>query len=142
MAPRAAGVNICRAFKPRAITEPKPGVYVFDLGQNFAGIVRLKINGEPGRKITLRYAERLSPDGTIYTTNLREARVTDTYLCSGEREETWSPRFTFHGFHYVELTGPQSPPTAETITGIALSSDTPVAGRFACSNPMLNQLLQ
>ncbi len=97
-------------LKPRAITEPKPGVYVFDLGQNFAGVARLKVIGEPGQKITLRYAERLNPDGTIYTTNLREARVTDTYICSGEREETWSPRFTFHGFQYVELTGLKSPP--------------------------------
>ena len=127
-------------LKPCAITEPKPGVFVFDLGQNFAGIVRLKTSGEPGRKITLRYAERLNPDGTIYTTNLREARVADTYICSGEQDETWSPRFTFHGFQYVEITGLKSPPAAETITGIALASDTPVAGRFACSDPMLNQL--
>jgi alpha-L-rhamnosidase len=113
---------------------------VFDLGQNFAGVVRLRVSGEPGRKVTLRYAERLSPDGTIYTTNLREARATDTYICSGEREETWSPRFTFHGFQYVEVTGLKSPPSPGTITGIALSSDTPIAGRFACSDPMLNQL--
>ncbi len=132
-----------RAFaelKPRTIKEPKPGAYVFDLGQNFAGNIRLKVTGEPGRKITLRYAERLNPDGTIYTTNLREARVTDTYLCSGQGEETWSPRFTFHGFQYVELTGLKSPPNEKTITGVALSTDTPVVGRFACSDPMLNQL--
>ncbi len=98
--------------------------------------------GEPGRKITLRFAERLNPDGTIYTTNLREARVTDTYICNGQGEETWEPRFTFHGFQYVEVTGLKSRPTEETITGIALSSDTPVVGSFACSDPMLNQLLQ
>ena len=127
-------------LKPRAIAEPKPGVYVFDMGQNFAGVVRLKLSGEPGQVITLRYAERLNPDGTMYTTNLREARVTDTYICGGESEETWSPRFTFHGFQYVEVTGLKSPPTAGTITGLALSSDTPVAGQFACSDPMLNQL--
>ena len=113
---------------------------MFDLGQNFAGIVRLKVSGEPGRKVTLRFAERLNPDGTIYTTNLRAARVTDTYVCSGQRDEIWSPRFTFHGFQYVEVTGLKSHPDKETITGIALSSDTPVVGQFACSDPMLNQL--
>jgi len=132
-----------RAFaelKPRTIKEPKPGAYVFDLGQNFAGNIRLKVTGEPGRKITVRYAERLNPDGTIYTTNLREARVTDTYICSGEGGETWTPRFTFHGFQYVELTGLKSPPNNETITGVAISSDSPVVGHFACSDPMLNQL--
>ncbi len=125
---------------PRALSEPKPGVYVFDMGQNFAGEVRVKVSGEPGRKIVLRYAERLNPDGTIYTTNLREARVTDTYLCSGPDEKTWSPRFTFHGFQYVEITGLPSPPDLTTVTGIPLSSDTPKAGRFACSDRMLNQL--
>ena len=129
-------------FKPKSITEPKPGMFVFDLGQNFAGVVRLKAAGEPGQKITLRFAERLNPDGTIYTTNLREARVTDTYICKGQGEVTWQPRFTFHGFQYVEVTGLKSRPTEETITGIALSSDTPVVGSFACSDPMLNQLSQ
>jgi alpha-L-rhamnosidase len=132
-----------RAFaelKPKTITEPKPGAYVLDFGQNFAGVVRLKAAGEPGRKITLRFAERLNPDGTIYTTNLREARVTDTYLSDRSDAIDWEPRFTFHGFQYVEITGLASMPTADTITGIALSSDTPVVGSFACSDPMLNQL--
>ncbi|MGC8639815.1 MAG: family 78 glycoside hydrolase catalytic domain [Isosphaeraceae bacterium] len=121
-------------------TEPKPGVYVLNLGQNFAGVPRLKIQGEPGQKITLRFAERLNPDGTIYTTNLRSARSTDTYICAGKGMETWSPRFTFHGFQYVEITGVKSPPTADTVTGIALSSATPVVGRFECSDAMLNKL--
>ena len=98
-------------FRPKTITEPKPGVYVLDLGQNFAGVPRLKIHGEPGQKITLRFAERLNPDGTIYTTNLRSARCIDTYICNGKGEETWQPRFTFHGFQYVEITGLKSPPT-------------------------------
>ena len=106
-------------LKAAKITEPKPGVYVLDLGQNFAGVARLKVAGEPGQKITLRFAERLNPDGTIYTTNLR-ARATDTYICRGpftytlqrgkgrvrkRGVEVWQPRFTFHGFQYVEVTG-------------------------------------
>ena len=82
------------------------------------------------------YAERLNPDGTIYTTNLREARVADTYICNGEKDETWSPRFTFHGFQYVEVTGLKSPPAAEMITGIARHpSDTPVAGAIRLFRP-------
>src|SRR5262249_51873337 len=107
-------------LKPKGITEPKPGVYVLDMGQNFAGVPRLKITGEPGQKITLRFAERLNPDGTVYTTNLREARCVDTYICSGRGEERWSPRLTFHGFQYAEITGLKSAPTPETLTGIAL----------------------
>ncbi|HKI21590.1 MAG TPA: family 78 glycoside hydrolase catalytic domain, partial [Isosphaeraceae bacterium] len=100
----------------------------------------VKVSGEPGRKIILRYAERLNPDGTIYTTNLREARATDTYICSGKDETSWSPRFTFHGFQYVEVTGLASPPDLTAVTGIPLSSDTPVVGEFACSDRLLNQL--
>lgn len=127
-------------IKPRTITEPKPGVFVLDLGQNFAGVARLKVAGKAGQKITLRFAERLNPDGTIYTANLRGARATDTYICHGKGTEVWQPRFTFHGFQYVEVTGLGGKPAKDTIVGIALSSDTPVAGAFTCSEPMLNRL--
>jgi alpha-L-rhamnosidase len=133
-------VRAIAEFKPRLITEPKPGVYVLDLGQNFAGVARLKIRGERGQKITLRFAERLNPDGTIYTVNLRTARATDTYICRGQGLETWEPRFTFHGFQYIEVTGLRQPPGADTVVGIALSSDTAVAGSFACSDPTVNRL--
>jgi len=133
-------VGVCGLFRPKRITEPKKGTYVLDLGQNFAGVARLQVAGEPGRKITLRFAERLNPDGTIYTANLRTARATDTYFCRGSQTEVWEPRFTFHGFQYVEVTGLADPPTPATITGIALGSDTPSCGSFTCSDPMLNRL--
>ena len=127
-------------FKATEITEPKPGVFVFNLGQNFAGVPRLKVSGKPDQKITLRFAERLSPDGTIYTVNLRTARATDTYICKGKGTEVWEPRFTFHGFQYIEVTGLEGKPAKDTVVGIPLSSDTPVVGAFSCSDPMLNQL--
>ena len=101
---------------------------------------RLKVSGKPGQKITLRFAERLNPDGTIYTVNLRSARATDTYICKGKGTEIWQPRFTFHGFQYIEVTGLSGKPAKDTVIGVALSSDTPVVGAFTCSDPMLNQL--
>ena len=133
-------VTVVQEFSPKSINQPSPGVYVFDLGQNFAGVVRLQVKGKPGQKITLRYAERLSPDGNIYTANLRGARTIDTYVCRGEGVETWVPRFTFHGYQYVEVTGLTEEPDTETVTGIPLSSNTPRAGWFECSDPQLNQL--
>jgi alpha-L-rhamnosidase len=133
-------VRALAEIKPKSITEPKPGTFVFDMGANFAGFVRLKPKSERGRKITLRFAERLNPDGTIYTTNLREARATDTYICGGGPNETWEPRFTFHGFQHVELTGLNAPPDGETIAGVSLSSDTPEAAIFQSGDPMLDQL--
>ncbi|MEN1680516.1 MAG: family 78 glycoside hydrolase catalytic domain [Planctomycetota bacterium] len=127
---------------PVAITEPLKGVYVFDLGQYLAGVARLRVEGRPGQLIRLRFAERLNPDGTLYTTNLRGARCVDTYTCRGEGREEWEPRFTFHGFQYVEVTGLEAPPTTDTITGLAFSSDTPAVGEFACSSDMLNRLVK
>lgn len=133
-------VRAIQEFKAQTITEPAPGVYVLNLGQNFAGMARLKVRGEPGQKITLRFAERLNPDGTIYTKNLRSARATDTYICKGEGVETWHPHFTFHGFQYIEVTGLKHRPAPDEVVGIALSSDTPVVGSFDCSDAMLNRL--
>lgn len=133
-------VRAIQEFRARTITEPKPGVYVLDLGQNFAGVPRLKVSGKPGQKITLRFAERLNPDGTIYTVNLRSARATDTYICKGQGTEIWQPRLTFHGFQYIEITGLSGKPGKDTVVGVALSSDTPVVGTFTCSDPMVNQL--
>lgn len=127
-------------YKIQKVTEPRPGVYVLDLGRNFAGVARLTVAGQPGQKIRLRFAERLNPDGTIYTINLRSARATDTYVCRGGETEVWQPRFTFHGFQYVEITGLTDVPKPDTVVGVALSSDTPVVGRFECSDAMLNQL--
>jgi alpha-L-rhamnosidase len=133
-------VRAIQEFKAQTITEPKPGVYVLNLGQNFAGVPRLKVKGDPGQKITLRFAERLNPDGSVYTTNLRTATATDTYICRGGGVETWMPRFTFHGFQYIEVSGLKKKPDLETIVGIALSSDTPIAGDFQCDDAMLNRL--
>ena len=129
-----------KEFRAKSITEPEPGVYVFDLGQNFAGVPRIKVQGKPGQKITLRHAERLAPDGGVHTINLRSAAATDVYICKGDGIETWSPRFTFHGFQYIEVAGLTEKPDEDTVVGVALSSDTPVVGAFECSDPMLNQL--
>jgi len=104
------------------------------------GWVRLSVRGEKGMTIVIRYAEALNPDGTLYTTNLRTARNTDHYTLNGEGEEIWEPRFTFHGFRYVELQGLPEVPTEETVTGIAIHSEMPSIGMFECSDPLINQL--
>ena len=127
-------------IKPTKLTEPEKGVYVFDMGQNFAGWVRLKVKGKAGTKVVLRFAEMLNPDGTIYTENLRSARCTDTYILKGTGKEIWEPLFTYHGFRYVEVTGYAGKPGLDAITGVVLHSATPLAGSFECSNPMVNQL--
>ena len=123
-----------------AITQPKPGVYVFDLGQNFAGYARLKVHAPAGTAVALRFAEMLEPDGTVYVKALRSARAIDTYVCKGGGEETWEPRLTYHGFRYVQVEGLTEAPTPATITGVVLSSGYADTGAFECSHALLNQI--
>jgi alpha-L-rhamnosidase len=114
--------------------------YVVDLGQNMVGRVRFRGSAPAGTTVTLRFAEVLTPSGEIYTANLRTARATDYYTFRGSGEEVWEPRFTFHGFRYVEVTDYPGPVTRETVTGVVLHSDMRPAGSFECSEPLLNQL--
>jgi alpha-L-rhamnosidase len=130
-------------IRPVALASPTNGVYIFNLGQNFAGVVRLKVKGPAGTEIQLRYGEMLYPDGRLMTENLRRARATDHYVLRGDpRGEEWTPRFTFHGFQYVEITGYPGTPTLDAVTGMVLHSDTPLTSGFECSDPMANRLFK
>ena len=134
-------VTVFSTIRPVSVSEPVRGKYVFDMGQNFAGVVRLQVKGQKGQTIQVRHAERLNPNGTIYTTSLRTASATDVYICKGGgKTEVWQPHFTQHGFQYVEITGLDKKPPLNTVTGLVLTSDTPVVGSFECSDAMVNQL--
>ncbi len=114
--------------------------WIFDMGQNMVGWVRLTVRGEKDATVTLRYAEALNPDGTLYTANLRTARCTDHYTLRGGETEVWEPRFTFHGFRYIEVSGFPGVPTQAALTGIVIHSELPRIGTFECSDPLINQL--
>ncbi|MCP9994140.1 glycoside hydrolase family 78 protein [Streptomyces albogriseolus] len=133
-------VRVTQELTPAGVTEPEPGVFVFDLGRNMVGSVRLRVKGPAGTVVRLRHAEVLNPDGTLYTANLRTAKATDTYILKGGGTETYEPRFTFHGFRYVEVTGFPGTPTTRTVTGRVMHTDAPATLTFATNSPMLNQL--
>ena len=133
-------VRVMERLVPLSVSEIKPGVFIFDLGQNIAGWVQLRINAPAGTRVTLRHGERLSPDGTLYTENLRRAKATDVYICKGGGEEVFEPHFTFHGFQYIELTGLPYPPGKDTVTGCVVRSAIPDAGKFECSHAGVNRL--
>ncbi len=113
---------------------------IFDMGQNMVGWVRLKGSAPADTSVVLRFAEVLNDDGSLYTTNLRDARATDVYTFKGEAEEIWEPTFTFHGFRYVELMGYPGEVSRDTITGVVLHSEMEQTGSFECSDPTINQL--
>ncbi len=139
----AQPVRITQKISAKSVKQIQPNTWIFDLGQNFAGNVRLSLKGKAGQTFVLRYAEMLHPDGRIMTENLRQARATDTYIAKGDPNgESWTPRFTFHGFQYVEITGFDQKPPLDTITGLVIHSDTPLASNFECSDAVVNKVFQ
>jgi alpha-L-rhamnosidase len=135
-------IRVTQTLKPIAVTQPKPGVWVFDMGQNMVGRCRIKVSGPRGTEVVLRHAETLQPDGTLYLDNIRSAKVTDTYTLKGKGTEVYEPRFTYHGFRFVEVTGYPGRPSLSSIEGQVVHDDLESAGAFACSNPLLNRIYQ
>jgi alpha-L-rhamnosidase len=133
-------IRVTGTLKPQSMKEIKPGVFIYDLGQNMVGWCRLQVTGPAGTVVTLRHAETLKPDGSLYMANLRGAEVTDVYTLRGGGPETWEPRFVTHGFRYVELTGYPGKPDLAAIEGRVVNDDLPVAGSFQCSNDLINRI--
>jgi alpha-L-rhamnosidase len=141
-------IRVTQVIKAVAVTEPKPGVFVFDLGQNIAGWCRLKVREPRGTEITLNHNEVLNPDGTVYLDNLHAGHLSTgdrqivRYICKGGGTEVYQPHFTYQGFRYVQVTGLTKRPTVDAITGEVFHSSFTRTGSFACSNPLLNRLAQ
>jgi alpha-L-rhamnosidase len=142
-------IRIMRTLKPAKVTEPKPGVFVFDLGQNIAGFPRLTLAGPAGTAVSMKCGERLAKDGTVdmallskYVDAVKKEQQfqTNIYTLKGEGTETWEPRFTYQGFQYVEVTGAPGKLTADNLAGIVLHTDVSRVGEFECSHPLLNRI--
>ena len=133
-------IRVTGTLKPVSVKEIKPGVFIYDLGQNMVGWCRLQVSGKAGTTVTLRHAETLKPDGSLYMANLRGAEVTDVYTLRGGGMETWEPRFVTHGFRYVEVTGFPGKPDLNSLEGRVVNDDLPGVGNFLCSNELLNRI--
>lgn len=133
---------------PKAISSTSDGACIVDFGQNFAGWVKVQLDSQvpAGTRITMRFAETVAADGRLDTgsTGVFATRVeqVDTYIAKGEGTETWEPRFTYHGFRYVEVTGWPGELHPRNIAGVVVHTDLPTAGSFTCSDERLNRLHQ
>jgi len=135
-------VRITQVLHPiEKIITPK-GELVFDMGQNMVGWIQFELKGNAGDLITIDHGEVLDQEGNFYNANLREAKAKDTYIFKGKTLETWRPRFTFHGFRYIRITGFNGEIDLENIEGQVLHSDMEKTGDFTCSDPLINQLQQ
>ena len=145
-------------LQPFQVLEPEPGKYVMDLGQNFAGVIRFKAYAPEGTEIVFRYAERLNADNTIDVNTSVAGQIKrpgaggpgapdvawqeDRYICKGEPGEIFEPKFTFHGFRYVEISGLPYRPSLNDLEGIRLNSDIHDVSEFECSNGLFNKIQQ
>ena len=142
-----APIRVMATLTPVQVTEPKPGLFVFDLGQNCAGWAQLRVSGPAGTRVTMRYGERLGPDGTLERKTIdtfvqNGPFQTDSYTLKGGKEEIWEPHFTYHGFRWVEVSGFPGKPTADNLRGRVVHTAFTPAGSFECSNPLLNKIQQ
>jgi alpha-L-rhamnosidase len=138
-------IKVTKTIRPVKLMEPKPGVYVFDTGQNMAGWVRLKVFGPAGTEVVMRYGERLSADGTLDQKEIGQhiktgKPQTDTYILKGQGTEVWEPRFAYYGFQYVEVTGLPGKPDLGTLEARVVHTAFDRAGTFECSNDLFNRI--
>ncbi len=140
IAPQGVPVQAIEEIKAVKLLKTPKGETVLDMGQNMVGVVRLKVKGNSGDKIVLKFAEVLDKAGNFYTDNLRAAKCTDTYILKGGAEEIYQPKFTFHGFRFVKVEGLSSNLSLDQITGVVIHSAMAPTGTFACSDSLINQL--
>jgi len=133
-------IKVMDTLLPRKMTQPEDGVYVYDFGQNFSGWAELTVSGPRGTEVQMRFAELLYENGMINQENLRSAKAREVYTLKGEGEEKYEPRFTYHGFRYVELRGYPGVPRLDTLKGKLVHSSVRQMGNFSSSKPILNQL--
>ncbi|MDK1030559.1 MAG: glycoside hydrolase family 78 protein [Planctomycetia bacterium] len=140
-------IRVTKSITPVKVTQPKAGCFVFDLGQNIAGWAKIRVKGPAGTKVVMKYSERLKRDGTIDQAHNRQYVYkydfqTDTYILKGRGVEIWEPRFSYHGFQYVQVTGFPGTPTVRDLLGRVIHTSFERAGSFECSNELLNKIQQ
>ena len=138
-------ITVMEKLKPISMFQ-KGNKWYLDMGQNMVGFIDMKVRGQqPGDRITLRFAELLTPDSTLYTANLRGAECTDRYIVTNNSklstlnsQLTWHPKFVYHGFRYVEISGLHEKPNLDDFEGWVIYDEMPVTGSFETSNEILN----
>ena len=136
----AEPLRVVETLQPVKVTQLHPGIFIYDMGQNMVGWCRLNVKGPAGTAITLRHAETLTDDGELYTANLRSARATDIYTLRGGGGETYEPRFTYHGFRFVEVRGYPGTPDIHSLEGRVVHDSMEQTADFTSSDAMLNQI--
>ncbi|MCD8041590.1 MAG: glycoside hydrolase family 78 protein [Tannerellaceae bacterium] len=140
IAQRNPNIQVMKEIKPVSVTPTGKGSYMVDMGQNMVGWLAIQGKAKKDKPVTMVFAELLTPEGNLYLDNLRSAKVTDMYTPAGDGLFSWEPRFTYHGFRFVEISGLQEAPELEDLTGKVIYDRMDDTGSFYSSNELLNQI--
>ncbi len=135
-------IKVNKTLTPIALSQPLPGIYVYDLGQCFGGWCRLRVQGPKGTRVILKYGEYLDDTGQVDKRPYPGTQETEFYTLKGNDEEIYEPRFTYHPVRYVQVEGYPGEPTLEDVQGRVVYSAIDMYGEFHCSNPLLNRIHQ
>jgi len=133
-------IEVVDSLTPVSITEPQPGVYVVDAGRNLAGWAAVRVEKMGGKKVTLHFAETVRENGLVNQDNLRNAKAEDSFIPADDKPFTWEPKFTYHGFRFVQIDGLEKAPSKDDISIKIVRSAVAPTGKFTCSNQLLNDI--
>ena len=133
-------IRVMDTVEPISIAALNDSTWIVDMGQNMVGWLAVELEGRKDRPVRLRFAETLQDDGNLYVDNLRGAKATDLYTPAEDGTFSWTPRFTYHGFRYVEIAGAAAKPDLEKLKGEVIYDAMPTTGRFETSDSTINQV--
>ena len=133
-------IRIKEVLHPLSAHLTSRGTYILDMGQNMVGWIAINVKGEKGDTIKMRFAETMKGTDSLYLDNMRNAQVTDKYILKGTGTEQWEPRFTYHGFRFVEVHGLRSAPSLKDFEGKVIYDDIETTGSFTTSNETINSI--
>ncbi|WP_175633312.1 alpha-L-rhamnosidase [Pedobacter ghigonis] len=135
-------MRVMNTLKPLSVKAIPGGRYLLDMGQNMVGWLQIKVKGQKGKQIKLRFAESLQENGELFTANLRNAKCTDLYTFKGNEPELWEPTFAYRGFRYVEISGLNYTPSLTDFTGKMIYDKMNTVGTFETSNALTNKIFK
>lgn len=135
-------MRVMNTLKPVTVKAISGGRFILDMGQNMVGWLQIKVKGQKGKQLKMRFAESLQENGELFTANLRNAKCTDLYTFKGSEPELWEPTFAYRGFRYVELSGLNYTPNLSDFVGKMIYDKMNTVGTFETSNTLINQIFK
>ena len=133
-------IQVQEVIRPINVIERPNGKYILDMGQNMVGWLAVNLKGKKDQPISMKFAELLQNDGSLYLANLRSAEVNDVYIPAKDGAFKWQPTFVYHGFRFVEISGLDYKPEVTDFEGQVFYDKMATTGKLETSNAIVNQI--